>query len=70
MTKPTLEDIFTDIRNIAKIFRIEDRGEALIEQMTKDVEAVQAKLPKDSENYGFLCLIAVKRMYLQRVKTL
>ena len=54
MTKPTLEDIFTDIRNIAKIFRIEDRGEALIEQMTKDVEAVQAKLPKDSEKLRVL----------------
>lgn len=54
MTKPTLEDIFTDIRHIAKIFRIEDRGEALIEQMTKDVEAVQAKLPKDSEKLRVL----------------
>ena len=54
MTKPTLEDIFTDIRNIAKIFRVEDRGEALIEQMTKDVENVQAKLPKDDENLRVL----------------
>lgn len=54
MTKPTLEDIFTDIRNIAKIFRVEDRGEALIEQMTKDVESVQSKLPKDDENLRVL----------------
>lgn len=54
MTKPTLEDIFTDIRHIAEIFRVEDRGEALIEQMTKDVEEVQAKLPKDSENLRVL----------------
>ncbi|ODV56215.1 MULTISPECIES: ABC transporter substrate-binding protein [Lysinibacillus] len=54
MTKPTLEDIFTDIRHIAEIFRVEDRGEALIEQMTKGVEEVQAQLPKDSENLRVL----------------
>ncbi|MCT6817839.1 MAG: ABC transporter substrate-binding protein [Lysinibacillus fusiformis] len=54
MTKPTLEDIFTDIRHIAEIFRVDDRGEALIEQMTKDVEEIQAKLPKDSENLRVL----------------
>jgi len=54
MTKPTLEDIFTDIRHIAEIFRVEDRGEAFIEQMTKDVEEVQAKLPKDRENLRVL----------------
>ena len=46
MTSPKLEDIFADIRNIAKIFRIEDKGEALIEQMTADVEAITEKLPQ------------------------
>ncbi len=46
MTGPKLEDIFVDIRNIAKIFRIEDKGEALIEQMTADVEAITEKLPQ------------------------
>lgn len=54
MTKPTLEDIFTDIRNIAKIFRVEDRGDALIAQMTKDVEAVRAKLPQNGEELRVL----------------
>lgn len=54
MTKPTLEDIFTDIRNIAKIFRVEDRGDALIAQMTKDVEAVRAKLPQNGEELHVL----------------
>ncbi|MFF5994895.1 ABC transporter substrate-binding protein [Lysinibacillus sp. KU-BSD001] len=49
INNPTLEDIFTDIRNIAKIFRVEDRGEALIEQMASDVEAVRAKLPEQAE---------------------
>lgn len=46
MTSPKLEDIFADIRNIAKIFRIEDKGETLIEQMTADVEAITEKLPQ------------------------
>ncbi|KOP69707.1 iron ABC transporter substrate-binding protein [Lysinibacillus sp. FJAT-14745] len=54
MTKPTLDDIFTDIRNIAKIFRVEDRGEALIEKMTKDVDAVRAKLPQDKKELRVL----------------
>ncbi|MFJ7733991.1 ABC transporter substrate-binding protein [Lysinibacillus sp. NPDC097231] len=54
MTKPTLEDIFTDIRNIAKIFRVEDHGEALIAQMTKDVDDVRAKLPQNGENLRVL----------------
>ncbi len=54
MTKPTLEDIFADIRNIAKIFRVEDRGEALIEKMTKDVEDIRAKLPQDGEELPVL----------------
>ncbi|MEX3743624.1 ABC transporter substrate-binding protein [Lysinibacillus xylanilyticus] len=54
MTNPTLEDIFTDIRNIAKIFRVEDRGDALIAQMTKDVEAVRAKLPQNGEELRVL----------------
>ncbi|MGN4124963.1 ABC transporter substrate-binding protein [Lysinibacillus sphaericus] len=49
ITNPTLDDIFTDIRNIASIFRVVDRGEALIEQMTKDVESIREKLPQDKE---------------------
>jgi len=54
MTQPTLEDIFTDIRNIAKIFRIDDRGEALIKQMTGDVDAVRAKLPQGEKELRVL----------------
>ncbi|MEC1177118.1 ABC transporter substrate-binding protein [Metasolibacillus meyeri] len=49
MLGPKLENIFIDIRNIAKIFRIEDRGEALVAQMTADVEAITAQLPTDQE---------------------
>ncbi|MGE7545249.1 ABC transporter substrate-binding protein [Sporosarcina newyorkensis] len=43
---PTLEDIYTDIRNIAKVFCIEDRGEELITQMNQDIEEITAKLPE------------------------
>ncbi|MCT6924864.1 ABC transporter substrate-binding protein [Metasolibacillus sp.] len=49
MLGPKLENIFIDIRNIAKIFRIEERGEALVTQMTADVEAITAQLPTDQE---------------------
>lgn len=46
MNEPKLEDIFTDIRNIAKIFRIEERGENLIKEMQTNVDAIQAQLPE------------------------
>ena len=46
---PTVEDIYTDIRNIAKIFRVEDRGEALISQMNQEIEGITSKLPEVTE---------------------
>lgn len=46
---PKLDDIYTDIRNIAKIFRVEDRGEALIDQMNQEVEGITAQLPEVKE---------------------
>lgn len=51
---PTLEDIFTDIRNIAKIFRVEERGEKLIADITKDVEDITSKLPEANEKLPVL----------------
>ncbi|MFY0742469.1 ABC transporter substrate-binding protein [Solibacillus silvestris] len=42
---PELEDIYTDIRNIAKIFRVEERGETLIEEMNADIETIKEKVP-------------------------
>ncbi len=51
---PKLEDIFGDIRNIAKIFHVEERGEKLIEQMTKDVEDIRTKLPQEKGNLRVL----------------
>ncbi|MFJ7736608.1 ABC transporter substrate-binding protein [Lysinibacillus sp. NPDC097287] len=54
ITKPLLEDIFTDIRNIAKIFQVEEHGEALIEQMSKEVEDIRAKLPQSEDELRVL----------------
>ncbi|TQR36975.1 ABC transporter substrate-binding protein [Lysinibacillus sphaericus] len=51
---PKLEDIFGDIRNISKIFHVEERGEKLIEQMTKDVEDIRTKLPQEEGNLRIL----------------
>lgn len=46
---PELEDIYTDIRNIAKIFRVEDRGETLISEMNADIEKIKEKIPADDK---------------------
>ncbi|MFJ5564988.1 ABC transporter substrate-binding protein [Lysinibacillus xylanilyticus] len=54
INNPKLEDIFGDIRNIAKIFHVEERGEKLIEQMTKDVEDIRTKLPQEEGNLRVL----------------
>lgn len=46
---PSLEDIYADIRNIAKIFGIEERGEKLIDEMNQDIEAIISKFPEVTE---------------------
>ncbi|WP_404328458.1 ABC transporter substrate-binding protein [Mesobacillus maritimus] len=46
---PTVEDIYSDIRNIAKIFRVEDRGEALIDQMNQEIEGITSQLPEGTD---------------------
>lgn len=38
----TVEDIYTDIRNLGQIFKVEDRAEALIAQIQARIAAVQA----------------------------
>lgn len=54
MIAPTPEDIYTDIRNIAKIFRVEERGETLISQMTSDIEKITSQLPEVKEELPVL----------------
>ncbi|GLC88441.1 ABC transporter substrate-binding protein [Lysinibacillus piscis] len=44
MINPKLQDIYGDIANIAKIFRVEERGEKLITQMKTDVEAITSQM--------------------------
>ena len=38
----TVEDIYTDIRNLGKIFKVEDKAEALIQQMKDEIAETQA----------------------------
>ena len=38
----TVEDIYTDIRNLGKIFKVEDKAEALIQQMKDEIAATNA----------------------------
>lgn len=46
MVAPKLEDIYNDIRNIAAIFRVEERGEQLIEEMNTDIAEITGQLPE------------------------
>jgi len=43
----TLEDTYNDLRNLGKIFDVQDRANALIAQMQAQVAAVQKNLPAD-----------------------
>lgn len=44
MSAPTTEDVFTDILNIGKIFRIEERAQTLIASMKQEMEQITDKL--------------------------
>ncbi|MGW0548867.1 ABC transporter substrate-binding protein [Streptomyces altiplanensis] len=46
---PPLEALYTDLRNLGKIFDIEDRAEALVADFEKQVAAAQAKALKGSD---------------------
>lgn len=46
---PTLDDIFTDIDNIGKIFRVEDRSDQLIADMKVQIEDIQQTIPQSEE---------------------
>jgi iron complex transport system substrate-binding protein len=41
---PTVDDVFADIRNIGRIFRVEDRANKLIGKMKAEMEQVTSKL--------------------------
>src|SRR5699024_721394 len=54
MVGPKLEDIYSDIQNIAKIFRVEEKGEALITKMNADIDEIVSKLPQIQEELPVL----------------
>ncbi|MGM7635144.1 ABC transporter substrate-binding protein [Bacillus sp. Hm123] len=49
MSGPTMADVFTDILNIGRIFRVEDRAETLVQNMKEGMTAVHEKV-KDVED--------------------
>lgn len=44
--KPTMDDMFVDLLNLGKIFRVEDRAEKLIDGYRKQLHDIQAKISK------------------------
>ncbi|OLO42759.1 Fe3+-hydroxamate ABC transporter substrate-binding protein [Alkalihalophilus pseudofirmus] len=46
---PTIEDIYTDIRNISRIFHVEERGEELIASMKEELEKIKNDIPEVTE---------------------
>ncbi len=48
MNGPAMDDVFEDILNIGRIFRVEDRAEDLVKTMKEDMNAVHEKV-KDVE---------------------
>lgn len=42
--KPTMDDMFVDLLNLGKIFRVEDRAEALVAGYRKQLAEMQAKI--------------------------
>ncbi|NLR96425.1 ABC transporter substrate-binding protein [Rhizobium sp. P38BS-XIX] len=44
--KPTMDDMFVDLINLGKIFRVEDRAEALVAGYRKQLAEIQAKIGK------------------------
>ncbi len=41
MENETIEDVYTDIENLGKIFKVEDRAQALVAQMKQEIAGVQ-----------------------------
>ncbi|MFW5435883.1 ABC transporter substrate-binding protein [Paenibacillus apiarius] len=46
---PTLEDVYQDILNIGRIFRVEDKAEAVVNDIRKKLEDIQAQIGSVSE---------------------
>ncbi|MEC2072254.1 ABC transporter substrate-binding protein [Alkalihalophilus marmarensis] len=44
---PALDDIYMDIRHIAKIFNVVERGEDLIRELDNEIEQIKEQIPSD-----------------------
>lgn len=54
----TLEDVYADFLNLGKIFRVEEKAEALVKEMQERIQAVEERV-KDKEPVSvFVCDIA------------
>ncbi|PWA12193.1 hypothetical protein DCC39_07090 [Pueribacillus theae] len=66
---PTLEDVYEDIRNIGRIFKVEERADKLIKSLNDSIDDVKQRIESqigEEENpFVFLCTIAEKMHHLQ-----
>lgn len=51
----TLDDVYTDFINLGKIFRVEDKAEALVEELRTNIEATAAKVADKEPVSVFVC---------------
>ena len=51
----TLEDVYTDFLNLGKIFRVEDKAEALVGEMQERIAAVQERVKDEEPVSVFVC---------------
>lgn len=50
-----LEDVYTDFINLGKIFRVEDRAQALVEELRTNIDATAAKVADKEPVSVFVC---------------
>ncbi|MBU8907822.1 ABC transporter substrate-binding protein [Desertibacillus haloalkaliphilus] len=46
---PTFEDVYEDIRNIGRIFRVEDRADTLIAEMDEEINQLRERIDEEGE---------------------
>lgn len=51
----TLEDVYTDFLNLGKIFRVEDKAEALVSEMRGRIAAVEERVKDEEPVSVFVC---------------
>ena len=53
--RDSLEDVYTDFLNIGKIFRVEDKAEALVNEMKSNIEETAKKVEDKEKVSVFVC---------------